>query len=195
MILYGAGGHAKVIYERMQVVGIVVTCLFDDNPAVSKFMNVVDVLRYDPTIFPDEQLILSIGSNPIRQELAGIVEHDFGTFIDPACVVSKWSVIGKGNMIMTNATIQASATLGAHSIINTGAIVEHDSQVGDYSHIGPGAVVCGQVTIGNGVFIGANATILPGIKIGDWVTVGAGSVVTEDIEAGVVVAGNPARRL
>ncbi len=48
-------------------------------------------------------------------------------------------------------------------------------------------------TIEPGAKIGANATLLPGITIGKNALVGAGSVVTDDIPAGVVVAGSPAR--
>lgn len=44
-----------------------------------------------------------------------------------------------------------------------------------------------------GASIGANATILPGLTIGSRAMVGAGSVVTQDVPAGVVVVGNPAR--
>ena len=41
--------------------------------------------------------------------------------------------------------------------------------------------------------IGANAVILEGVKIGKGSVVAAGSVVVEDVPAGVVVAGTPAK--
>jgi len=41
--------------------------------------------------------------------------------------------------------------------------------------------------------IGANAVILEGVKVGKDAVVAAGSVVTEDVPAGSVVAGTPAR--
>ncbi|MDD5542164.1 MAG: acyltransferase [Acidobacteriia bacterium] len=46
-----------------------------------------------------------------------------------------------------------------------------------------------------GASIGSNATILCGVTIGELAVVGAGSVVTEDVAAGTVVAGCPARLL
>lgn len=51
------------------------------------------------------------------------------------------------------------------------------------------------VKIGSNVFIGVNSIIMPGVTIGDRVVVGAGSVVTKDVPSGVVVAGNPARKI
>ena len=47
--------------------------------------------------------------------------------------------------------------------------------------------------VGRRASIGSNATILCGVSIGENAIVGAGSVVTKDVEAGQVVAGNPAR--
>lgn len=52
-----------------------------------------------------------------------------------------------------------------------------------------------QIVIGNDVFIGSGTILMPGVSIGDRVVVGAGSVVTRSIPSGMVVAGNPARKI
>jgi acetyltransferase-like isoleucine patch superfamily enzyme len=49
--------------------------------------------------------------------------------------------------------------------------------------------------IGRDVWIGANAVILGGVTVGDCAVVAAGAVVTKDVEAGAIVAGNPAREI
>ncbi|MDZ7605064.1 MAG: acetyltransferase [Cyclobacteriaceae bacterium] len=195
MILYGAGGHAKVIYDRLQAVGVRIVHLFDDNPAIKSFMNLKVVHDYDSLLYREEKLIIAIGSNAARYELSSKITHGFAIFIDPTAQVSKTSKIGEGSMVLTNAVIHAAGSIGNHCIINTRAILEHDTHIGDFAHVGPGAVICGGATVGNGAFIGANATVLPGIKIGDWSVVGAGAVVTKNVSAGIIVAGNPAKRM
>lgn len=51
------------------------------------------------------------------------------------------------------------------------------------------------VTIGRAVWIGYGAMVWPGVTIGDAAVVGMGSVVTEDVPAGAIVGGNPARTI
>ena len=54
-------------------------------------------------------------------------------------------------------------------------------------------LVVGTISIGAHAFIGARAMVLPGVTVGEKSVVGAMSVVTKDVEAGKVVAGNPAK--
>jgi acetyltransferase-like isoleucine patch superfamily enzyme len=49
------------------------------------------------------------------------------------------------------------------------------------------------IVVGDDVWIGADCKILKGVRIGDGAIVGAGSVVTQDVPAGTIVAGNPAK--
>ena len=49
------------------------------------------------------------------------------------------------------------------------------------------------ITIGDNVWTGGGVQVMPGVTIGACSVVAGGSVVVEDVPAGVVVAGNPAR--
>ncbi|MEO1524567.1 MAG: acyltransferase [Planctomycetota bacterium] len=51
------------------------------------------------------------------------------------------------------------------------------------------------VSIGNDVWIGTGAVILPGVTIGDGAVIGANAVVRQDIPAGEIWAGVPARKI
>jgi sugar O-acyltransferase (sialic acid O-acetyltransferase NeuD family) len=192
MIIYGAGGHAKVVYDCLISQGDKLVGVFDDNP--DRSLNGSNVMSpYNIELLPKEELIISIGSNKTRYELANCIKHQYGIVKHHTALISDRSSIGSGSMIMANAVIQMGTKIGRHTIINTGAIIEHDSILEDFVHIGPGAVVCGEVKIENGAFIGANATVLPGVKIGEWAVIGAGAVVLNDVEKGIKVAGNPAK--
>jgi maltose O-acetyltransferase len=49
------------------------------------------------------------------------------------------------------------------------------------------------VTVGDDVWLGGRAVLNPGVSVGDGSVVASGAVVTEDVPAGVVAGGNPAR--
>ena len=49
------------------------------------------------------------------------------------------------------------------------------------------------ITVGENVWLGAGAKVMDGVRIADHVVVGAGAVVTEDLPAGAVAVGVPAR--
>lgn len=49
------------------------------------------------------------------------------------------------------------------------------------------------ITIGDNVWLGGGAIVCPGVSIGADTVAGAGSVVVDDLPAGVLAVGNPAR--
>ena len=86
-------------------------------------------------------------------------------------------------------------------MIDMGAVLGGRATVGARCHVGAGAVLAGvvepasatPVIVEDGVLIGANAVVIEGVHIGAGAVVAAGAVVIEDVPAGAVVAGSPAR--
>lgn len=192
MYLYGASGHAKVIIEILELCGIKVKGLFDDNPTIKTILDYNVLGPYDSTILNNDQLIISIGNNELRKTISQQLNLDFGKAIHPSAVISRRSSIGFGSVIMGNAIINSDTIISKHAIINTSASIDHDCIIEDFVHISPNATLCGGVFIGEGTHVGAAAVIIPGIKIGKWATIGAGAVVIRDVPDFTTVVGNPA---
>ena len=121
--------------------------------------------------------------------------------IEPGAFIREGAHIHKNAVVMMGAVINIGAVVGEGTMIDMNAVVGARGTIGKNCHIGAGAVVAGvleppskqPVIIEDNVVVGANAAILEGVKIGKGAVVAAGSVVTEDVPAGVVVAGTPAK--
>ncbi|MDA0977608.1 MAG: acyltransferase [Proteobacteria bacterium] len=89
----------------------------------------------------------------------------------------------------------SSILIGENVDISPGVYVgtgTHEVSTGERA-AGPG--FSKDIIIGNGAWIGARAVILPGVTIGAGAMVAAGSLVNRDVDAGTMVAGNPATRV
>ena len=197
IILFGAGGHAKVVLEVIRQMGAAVSALYDDDPNLQgkswHGIPVVGTIAGLPTDFAGHGVV-GIGSNPIRQR---VVQRfplmTWATCIHPQAVVAAGVRPGVGSVVFAGAVIQPDAVIGAHVIINTGTTVDHDCRVGDFAHLAPGSHLGGTVTIGEGAFCGIGSCVIPGKTIGTGATLGAGAVAIGDIPAGVTAVGVPAR--
>ncbi len=100
---------------------------------------------------------------------------------------------------------RAGVEISRHVHVGYGLHIAHGGplMINDTTHIGDNCTFCKSVNIGsayhkaaelgNEVYVGPNSCIVEHVLIGDGVTIGAGSIVIKDAEAGVTIAGNPAR--
>ena len=192
----GAGGHARVILSAIWSLGDQVVALLDDN-SEKHGMEIAGV----PVICPkDAQLanpsttgVIGIGDNQIRKQIATRFSFDWTAVVHPSALVDPSVVIGRGSVVMAGAIIQAGTQVGEHCIINTGATVDHDCRIGDFCHVAPGVHLAGHCELESGVLLGIGSCMVPAVRVGEWATIGAGAAVVNDVPAGVVAVGGPAR--
>lgn len=191
VILHGGGEHARVVLDCLLAAERKVVGLFDPKYS-GQLMGIPQRGQYYPDIERQAEAIVAIGDNALRKKISQLTAHAFTNAIHPSVILSPFSSIGKGCMLLHGVIVQAQCVVGDHVILNTGVKIDHDCIIEDFVHVAPGAILCGNVKVREGALIGAGAVIIPGKKIGAWATVGAGAVVTMDIPDYAVAVGNPA---
>lgn len=194
--IIGAGGHSRVVRSVLRALEIPVAGILDD--ATDRYEASVDGIEILGPVdrladLPPRPVLIAIGDNRTRSNLADRVPWEMPSLIHPRAYVDPEAEIGRGTIVMAGAIVQPGAIVGQHAIINTGASVDHDCRVGDFSHLCPGSRLAGEVSIGRGVLFGTGAVTIPGAAVGDWTVVGAGAVVVRDLPPCVVAVGNPAK--
>ncbi len=128
---------------------------------------------------------------------------------DQSCVRER-VVIGDDVVIGRGSLVENDTTIGAMTKIQAEAYITAYSTLEEHVFVAPCVVTTNDdfmgrterrhelvkgPTIRRGARIGGGAILLPGVEIGEEAFVGAGAVVTKDVEARMLVVGNPARVL
>lgn len=206
LVVYGAGGHAKVIIDILERQNLLtVHCLLDDDRALwgTAFCGYhvlggrekLEELRVGAQF---RRAIVAIGDNATRLAIGALLETAGfvpAAAIHPSAVIGRDVAVADGTVVMAGAILNPGVNIGAQGIINTGAIIDHDCHLEEGVHLAPGVVLCGGVSVGPGTLIGVGARVLPGITIGREVVVGAGATVLQDIPDHDIVIGTPARSI
>lgn len=180
VIIIGAGGHAKVIEEIIEISKDEFIGFLDDNKTGEDIIGKIKDIEKWHKKDNDIEFIIGIGNNSIRNKLYNEYSNiHYYTAIHPTAVISKNTIIGKGTAIMANAIIGRDVIIGGNCIINTGTIIEHNCIIEDGVHLSY------RVTLGAESKIGKNSYIDIGSIINRNVTIGEG----KKIEIGEVVRG------
>lgn len=199
LIILGASGHARSVIDiilqnnEYEIHGLIAAKseegfwginVIGEDKDLQKFYN--EGVKY---------AFVAIGNNAIRQKLSEKlmeIGYEMINVISKWAIVSQYSELETGIVIMPGAVINAGVKLGKGCIINTNATIDHDNEIGEYSHIAPGCVISGSTKIGNRCFLGTGTNVIDSITIGDEVTIGAGTVVIKNIDNKKKVVGVPA---
>ena len=199
-IIFGAGGHAKVIASTLMRSGIEVECFIDPHPEHKEIFQIPVVTNLDNKSFVGKKIALAIGDNNRRdlvasQLLSKFHIEAFEPIIDPKAIIGKRAKIGFGTVVLSNSCVGPDAIIGDFCILNNNTVSDHDTVIGHFASIGPGAALGGHVAIGRRSHIGMGSSVIEKVKIGKDVVIGAGSAVVCNITSNQLAAGVPAKRL
>src|SRR5208283_1814967 len=207
-VIFGGGGHAKVLIESLLAGNSSLSLVILDRDSALWGQQVLEVpILGDDSILPRligdgaRFFVVGVGAVGDNAPRKRLFNHGISsgleplTIIHPASICSRWARLGPGCQLLPGCIVNAGANLGRNVIVNSGAIVEHDCRIGDHVHIASGAVLASTVTVGAGAHIGCGAAIRQLISVGEGATVAAGAVVINDVPPRVTVAGVPARQM
>ncbi|MEA2893856.1 MAG: hypothetical protein QOI05_4649 [Bradyrhizobium sp.] len=186
--IFGAGGQARVVASFLDAEVVFVA----DDPQDSSVMSTEDYFARRPA----GDAYVGIGANRVRQRfLERLASAGVSTppCIAPTAWVARDARIEDGAVICAGAVIGSRASIGRGAIVNTLSSVDHDCTLGNYTQVTVGVTIAGTVTIGENCFFGMKSGVIPNKSIGDNVQVRAGALVVSDVEANVLMGGNPAR--
>lgn len=207
IVVAGASGHAKVVIDVIEQQGRYhIAGLLDPERPVGTAVLSYPVLGCEaelPTLAARHSLagfIVAIGNNRRRaivaETIARLCPHlAFVAAVHPAASIGKDSVIGAGTVVMAGAVVNPSCRIGRGCIVNTKASLDHDSVLDDFASLAPGVTTGGNCVIGTQAAIGIGAVLFAGINVGGHAIVGGGALVLNDVAAGVVAYGMPAREI
>ena len=172
IIIIGAGGHAEACIDLVEKnntykVKFVVGTIKEKNKII---------LGKYKVIFTDKDLkdlsrkfkyaLIGVGqikSSALRIKIFNNLKNkgfNIPKIISPHAVISKYSEIGEGTVIMHGSIIGPNVKIGKNCIINTGSIIEHEVVVEDHCHISTGVILNGGVVVKQGSFIGSGSKVI-----------------------------------
>jgi hypothetical protein len=162
VLLFGAGGHARVVLDtllaedRVQVTGII-----DPRLAPGTSLLGVPILGNDADLprlaeqFRIDGFVVGIGDNWQRWQLTQRILQSFPHWqpisaVHPTAWVSPFARLGPGTLVLPGAIVNAGAEIGPGCILNTHCSVDHDCPTGRVRQPGPPCVsgrrcLCGRL--------------------------------------------------
>jgi len=187
LAIIGAGGHGKVVGEIALLSQYETIDFFDDKiNEIKKFPFIIrgNIDQLKSNLKEYDVFFVAIGDNHSRYNKISWLKKEkvsIASLVHPKSVISKFSSIGAGSCVMTNAAVNPGTFVKEGVIINTSSSIDHDCVIEDYAHISPNCSLSGNVSIGKFTHLGTGTSVHPGVNIGNNVNTGIGSKVYKDI--------------
>lgn len=205
VVILGASGNALDILDIIDALGAPwhATGVLDDGRGKGGSFGGLPILGSlaEAAALTDVGFVNGIASERThRRKLriiagSGLDDARFVTLIHPLAAVSRRATIGHGSCIGPGCAVSGQVKIGAHAWLGSHAVIGHECVLGAGVTVAPSATLAGGVTLGAQAFVGSGAVLRPGITVGEGALIGMGAVVLQDVPAGAVVVGNPARPL
>ena len=149
LLILGAGSHGHAVYEIAERLGVFQKISFLDDAVtgdkvIGKLADCPQYREEYPACF------IAIGNNERRRELALQVSE--AGFLTPRLISAETSVargtsIGRGSIIMPQATVNAGASIGEFCIIASNALIGFNATVENFAHCDCASVVMKGCTV------------------------------------------------
>ncbi|MCB1036278.1 MAG: hypothetical protein KDD47_20810, partial [Acidobacteria bacterium] len=143
LLIYGAGGHGRVVADAAREAGWQLAAWGDGDPARDG-----QVIGGAPVRVTTPEaaarlarnqgyfVVVAIGDNGARRRVFLTLEElglTFATIVHPRAVVAASAELGPGTVVFAGGVVNADARLGKNVILNTAATVDHDGRIGDHA--------------------------------------------------------------
>lgn len=192
IIMIGAGGHAKVLAECLQLNGQSIYAVVSPEAGIdTAFFGDVVHFQSDMEVLSlrsnDIWLVNGIGSLPNNNSRMRVYNFykkkgfNFVTLIHPSALISQSAILKEGTQVLANALINTCSSVGENSIVNTNSTIDHDCIIENDCHIAPGVTISGNVYIGKNTHLGTGSQVINSVTIGENCIIGSGSTITKNI--------------
>ena len=201
-IVFGAGGHAKIVLDILElnkktIAGLVDPCLNSSCMGYSVLGtdDCVDEMKEKGILYA-AMGIGQVGETGIRNHVYRRAKYSgmiFPVISHPSSVIAASAALGMGTVCAAMSVVNSESVIGELCIINTASVVEHEVVIGSGAHVAPHATILGGARIGDNTFVGAGSVVLQGVTVGKDCIIGAGTVILEDVPDNSIVVGTPGR--
>ena len=208
LLIVGARGWGREVYAAVLSSEAYRQGLIDVKGFLDSKTDALDGLKgnYPPVISSPEAyevqagdvFFVAMGAPEWRRHYVEVIKGKGGRFHTVICkgaYINPTAQVGEGSFIAGWTSVSDNVRIGSHVIIHVFCDLGHDAQLGDYATIEAYGFLGGYSSVGENSIMHVHSTLIRHKHIGSNVEVGAGSVVMRNVNSGLHIHGNPAKRI